>query len=78
VQPVPDPLEAGSYSVRIAIENLREDNERMECGLFNVSIRLELPEHALGPLRLERVKRSYHLAGFMTMPAIGVNGGVVD
>ncbi len=78
VQPVPDPLEAGSHSVRTAIENLREDNERMECGLFNVSIRLELPEHALGPLRLERVKRSYHLAGFMTMPAIGVNGGVVD
>ena len=78
VQPVPDPLEAGSHSVRIAIENLRDDNERMECGLFNVSIRLELPENALGPLRLERVKRSYHLAGFMTMPAIGVNGGVVD
>lgn len=78
VQPVSDPLEAGSHSVRIALENLREDNERMECGLFNVSIRIELPETALGHLRLERVKRSYHLAGFMTMPAIGVNGGVVD
>jgi hypothetical protein len=78
VQPVPDPLEPGSHSVRIALDNLREDNERMECGLFNVAIRIELPEPALGPLRLERVKRSYHLAGFMTMPAIGVNGGVVD
>ena len=78
VQPVSDPLEAGSHSVRIALENLREDNERMECGLFNVSIRIELPETALGHLRLERVKRSYDLAGFMTMPAIGVNGGVVD
>jgi hypothetical protein len=29
-------------------------------------------------MRLERVRRSYHLAGFMTMPAIGVNGGVDD
>src|SRR5262245_53122370 len=29
-------------------------------------------------MRLERVRRSYHLAGFMTMPAIGVNGGIRD
>jgi hypothetical protein len=29
-------------------------------------------------MRLERVRRSYHLAGFMTVPAIGVNGGVSD
>ena len=78
VQPISDPLDPGSHSVRIALENLREHNDRMECGLFNVAIGMELPDSALGPLRLERVKRSYHLAGFMTMPAIGVNGGVVD
>ncbi|MDI3471219.1 MAG: Superfamily II DNA and RNA helicase [Pseudolabrys sp.] len=50
----------------------------MECGLFNVNLTVELPNDALGPMRLERVRRSYHLAGFMTMPAIGVNGGVSD
>ena len=50
----------------------------MECGLFNVNLTIELPNDTLGPMRLERVRRSYHLAGFMTMPAIGVNGGVSD
>lgn len=78
VQPIPDPLDPGHHSVRIALENLREHDDRMECGLFNVAIAVELPDEALCPLRLERVKRSYHLAGFMTMPAIGVNGGVID
>src|SRR3546814_395714 len=50
----------------------------MECGLFNVELTIELPNDALSPMRLERVRRSYHLAGFMTMPAIGMNGGVSD
>ncbi|ASG20238.1 DEAD/DEAH box helicase family protein [Nitrospirillum viridazoti] len=78
VQPLRDPLEQGSFSVRIALENLREGDSAMECGLFNASLTVELPNDALGPMRLERVRRSYHLAGFMTMPAIGVNGGVSD
>lgn len=29
-------------------------------------------------MRLERVRRSYHLAGFLSMPAVGVHGGVED
>ncbi|MGA2637950.1 helicase-related protein [Methylocella sp.] len=78
VQPLHDPLERENFSVRIALENLRESDAAMECGLFNVDLTVELPNDALGPMRLERVKRSYHLAGFMTMPAIGVNGGVSD
>lgn len=78
VQALPDPTAPGCHSVRIALENLRENDADLESGLFNVSIRLELPERALAPMRLERVRRSYHLAGFMTMPAIGVNGGVED
>lgn len=78
VQAIPDPTAAGCHSIRVALENLRESDADMECGLFNVSIRLEVPEVALAPMRLERVKRSYHLAGFMTMPAIGVNGGVEE
>jgi hypothetical protein len=78
VQALPDPLVADAYSVRVAVENLREFDEKLEFGLYGVSLTLDVPEQALGPMRLERVRRSYHLAGFMTMPAIGVNGGVVD
>ena len=78
VQALPDPTAPGCQSVRVALENLRESDADMECGLFNVAIRLELPDASLAPMRLERVRRSYHLAGFMTMPAIGVNGGVED
>ena len=78
VQPLHDPLERNTFSVRIALENLRESDAAMECGLFNVELTVALPNDALGPMRLERVRRSYHLAGFMTMPAIGVNGGVTD
>lgn len=78
VQAIPDPTAPGCQSVRVALENLRESDADMECGLFNVSLHLEIPDGALAPMRLERVRRSYHLAGFMTMPAIGVNGGVED
>jgi hypothetical protein len=78
VQALPDPLVDGAYSVRIALENLKENAETQEFGLFGASLSMEIPAVALGPMRLERVKRSYHLAGFMTMPAIGVNGGVED
>jgi hypothetical protein len=78
IQPLADPIELGSFSVRIALENLREGDATLECGLFNVALRVELPNQALGPMRLERLRRSYHLAGFMSMPAIGVNGGVSD
>ncbi len=78
VQPLHDPLQRETFSVRIALENLRESDATKECGLFNVDLIVELPNDALGPMRLERVRRSYHLAGFMTMPAIGVHGGVCD
>jgi hypothetical protein len=78
VQPLHDPLQQETFSVRIALENLQENDATKECGLFNVDLIVELPNDALGPMRLERVRRSYHLAEFMTMPAIGVNGGVCD
>jgi hypothetical protein len=78
VQPLSDPLDPGVFSVRIALENLRQGGRDTESGLFEVALTVALPNEALGPMRLERVRRSYHLAGFMTMPAIGVNGGVID
>jgi hypothetical protein len=78
IQALASPLEPGEFSVRIALENLREADATMECGLFGVSLAVRLPNAALRPMRLERVRRSYHLAGFMTMAGIGVNGGVED
>ncbi|WP_379066204.1 DEAD/DEAH box helicase family protein [Mesorhizobium sp. UC74_2] len=78
VQALPDVTAPGSHSLRIALENLRETDPKLESGLFTVSLVVRLPESALAPMRLERVKRSYHLNGFMNMPAIGVNGGVED
>jgi len=77
-QALPEPTAPGWHSVRIALENIQQHDEDHECGVFGVSLVVELPEVSLGPMRLERVRRSYHLAGFMTMPAIGVNGGVED
>lgn len=77
-QALPDVTAPGSHSLRIALENLRETDPKLESGLFTVALVVRLPDHALAPMRLERVKRSYHLNGFMNMPAIGVNGGVED
>jgi Helicase conserved C-terminal domain len=77
-QALPEPAAPECFSLRVAIENVQERDEDHECGLFGVSLLIELPEAALGRMRLERVRRSYHLAGLMTMPAIGVNGGVDD
>ena len=78
VDPLPDPLDSGIASLRIALENLRDQDDKMECGVFSVSLELEVPSATLVPMRLERVRRSYHLAGFLSIPAVGVNGGVED
>jgi hypothetical protein len=77
-QALPIPTAPGDHSVRIAIENIRETDEALETGLFGVSVSVDLPDRALRPMTLERVRRSYHLAGFMTMPGIGVNGGIQE
>jgi hypothetical protein len=78
IQALADPLDRDTFSLRIAVENLRDADASMECGVFELAISLQISSPALRPMRLERVRRSYHLAGFMSMPAIGVNGGVVD
>lgn len=77
VQPAPEPLEPGTVTVRIALENHKVGAEDLENGLFQASIALEVPRDALRWMPMERVKRSYHLAGFMRVPAIGLNSGVV-
>lgn len=78
VDPLPDALAPGVASLRIAFENLREHDDKMECAVFGVSLDVNVPSATLVPMRLERVRRSYHLAGFLSMPAVGVNGGVED
>ncbi|WP_426434079.1 hypothetical protein [Bradyrhizobium genosp. P] len=51
VQALPDPLIADAFSVRVAIENLRESDEKLEFGLYGVSLALGVPEETLGPMR---------------------------
>lgn len=77
VQPAPEPLEPGTVTVRIALENHKVGIEDLENGLFQASISIEVPRDALRWMPMERVKRSYHLAGFMRVPAMGLNAGVI-
>ncbi|WP_298724380.1 DEAD/DEAH box helicase [uncultured Ferrovibrio sp.] len=71
-----DPFVEGHLTIRLAIENRKEKQDNTENGLFQVNLTVELPKAVLQSMRLERVKPSYHLSGFLDMPAIGVNGGV--
>ena len=66
------------FSIRIAIENERETHPERENGLFLVSLTVALPRAALVSMSLERIRRSYHLEGFLSLPAIGLNGGVEE
>jgi hypothetical protein len=68
----------GGHSVRIALENLRERDDEKEHGLFGVRLELALPADVIAPMTLERVRRSYHLEGFLSLAAIGVNCGVEE
>lgn len=76
--PLPIRRAPGGFSVRLAIENKRERDEERENGLFQISLAARLPRAALAPMTLERVRRSYHLEGFLSMPAMGVNCGVEE
>jgi hypothetical protein len=70
------PLQANTLAVRFALENRRGGIEKAEDGVFQVHLALELPTAALRQMPMERVRRSYQFAGFLEVPAIGVNGGV--
>lgn len=74
--PLPVRRAPGGYSVRIAIDNERERHEDRENGIFLVTLTVGVPRVALVPMSLERIRRSYHLEGFLSLPAIGLNGGV--
>lgn len=72
----PDPLAPDVLTARFALENYKEGRTEAEQGIFGVRLRLALPDGALRRMPMERVRRSYHFAGFLLVPAIGVNGGV--
>lgn len=78
IDPFIDPMTPEVACLRIAIENVRESDDALECGIFGVSLEVSTPDAALVPMQLERVRRSYHLAGFLSMPAVGVNCGVEE
>lgn len=72
----PDPLVPDVLTARFALENYKEGRAEAEQGIFGASLQLVLPDGALRRMPMERVRRSYHFAGFLLVPAIGVNGGV--
>ncbi len=78
IDPLPIRRPPGGHSVRIALENLRERDDEKEHGLFSVQLEVSLPADALVPMSLERVRRSYHLEGFLSLAAMGVNCGVEE
>lgn len=71
-----DPFSPEILTARFALENHREGSGDGEQGLFQTSLRIAVPKNALRWMNMERVRRSYHFAGFLRVPAIGVNGGV--
>ena len=73
-----DPFVDGYLTVRFAMENRKAHKEDTENGLFQINLTVEMTKAAMQPMRLERVKPSYHLSGFLDMPAVGVNGGVTS
>lgn len=75
-----DPLDPGHLTVRVALENRsaepsKKERAEVEAGIFDVRVRTTLPQGALARLPMDRVKPSYHLAGWLERYAIGVNGG---
>lgn len=75
-----DPLDPSMSSVRIVLEHVSGDDLKgdAEPGLFQVTMRIAVPETALVAFSLERVKPSYAIAGYMDVEASGVNCGIVS
>ncbi len=76
VDTVRDPISPEILTARFAIENFKEGPRPGEHGFFQVSLTVAIPKQAISWMNMERVKRSYHFAGLLRVPAIGVNGGV--
>jgi hypothetical protein len=78
----PDWLNPKRLNVHIALENKSKDPrknfEYADHSMFQISLRVALPKTVHHPLKLERVEPSYRYNKYLTYPASGFNGGVVE
>ncbi|MBI4755034.1 MAG: helicase [Betaproteobacteria bacterium] len=78
----PDWAEPGRSSLHVALENRsnssRQHNDETEASVFQVTLDTRLPESLLRRMTLERVEASYRYNRYLTYPAIGYNGGVIE
>ncbi|MGI0549911.1 helicase-related protein [Pseudomonas aeruginosa] len=78
----PDWAEPGRSSLHIALENHSsvpgQHRDETEESVFQVALGVRLPEALLRRMKLERVEASYRYNQYLTYPAIGYNGGVIE
>lgn len=69
----------GHLNVRALLEVISPDEKKTDINyrnaIYQTSLDIEIPTGGLKWFDLERIKRSYHLDGFLQHPALGVNGG---
>lgn len=84
VQIHPEPDDPARLSVRIALENLSDDPvgggtyKESEAAIFQVSLKVKVPQAAHRPLALDRIEPSYRYNEYLHYPALGLNGGVTE
>lgn len=73
---MPDLFNPGILTLRLAIENFQQGRNEADDGIFQVKLDALFPKGSLVWMTMERVRRSYQFAGFLSVPSVGVNGGV--
>lgn len=80
IEPTRDFADLSRLNLHVALENRSEllprSGDRIEHGLFQVSVEVKVPATLHRSLRLDRVEPSYRYNRYMVYPAIGYNGGV--
>lgn len=82
IEVTPDWFDPARTNIHIALENrsdlLKQRRDESDHTMFQVSVTVKLPENMLRRLRLERIKPSYRYNRYLSYPAIGYNGGIVE
>jgi hypothetical protein len=82
IEVTPDWFDPARTNIHIAIENRsdspKQRKDETEQAMFQVCLEAEIPKTMHRRLRLERVKPSYRYNRYLSYPAIGYNGGVVE